>query len=108
MTRTVQIRATADRDITQAVAYLASEASPKIARDFVLALERALRTLGEQPAIGSPRFGEILDVEGLRTWPLGRFPYLAFYRFDDVHVDLWRVLHTRRDIAASFKKGSGG
>ena len=34
----------------------------------------------------------------LRAWPLDQFPYLMFYVAEVDRVEVWRVLHTRRDI----------
>lgn len=91
-------RALATRDVDQAVAYYLDEASEKIALRFVDALEEAYTHIGRQPAAGSPRYAHELGIPGLRSWPLRRFPYLVFYveRLD--HVDIWRVLHGRREI----------
>jgi toxin ParE1/3/4 len=36
----------------------------------------------------------------VRSWPLQRFPYLVFSVLDDEAVDIWRVMHARRDIPA--------
>lgn len=41
-----------------------------------------------------------LDLPGLRFWPLTRFPYLVFYFKQSDCLDVWRVLHGRRDIPA--------
>ena len=35
-----------------------------------------------------------------RFWPLGRYPYLVFYIERDEQIDVWRVLHEKRDIPA--------
>jgi toxin ParE1/3/4 len=39
-----------------------------------------------------------LNLPGLRSWPLTRFPHLVFYVERPEHIDVWRVLHGRRDI----------
>jgi len=69
-------------------------------RCFIAALERAYAHLGRQPATGSPRWAHELGLPGLRAWPLTRSPYLVFHVERAGHVDVWRVLHTHRDIAA--------
>ena len=48
-------------------------------------------------------FVVILGVRrhGRRVLPVGRFPYLVFYVFDDAAA-VWRVLHTRRDIPSAI------
>jgi len=44
------------------------------------------------------RYGHELGLAGLRAWPLSHYPFLVFYLERDDLVDVWRVLHTRRDI----------
>jgi toxin ParE1/3/4 len=44
------------------------------------------------------RFAWELDSPDLRCWPLARFPYLVVYVEHADHIDVWRLLHTRRDI----------
>jgi len=41
-----------------------------------------------------------LNLPGVRFWPLTRHPYLVFYVERDDHIDVWRVLHGRRDVPA--------
>ena len=67
--------------------------------DFpVVALYR--EHLGRHPATGSPRYAHELNLPGLRSWPLTRYPYLIFYVERPDHVDVWRVLQGQRDIPA--------
>ena len=49
---------------------------------------------------GENIYGHELEIPGLRSWPLPRYPYLVFYMEHDDHVDVWRVLHAERDIPA--------
>jgi len=58
--------------------------------------------IARQPATGSPRYAHELDLPGLRCWPLRRYPYLVFYVELPRHVDVWRILHRRRDIPAAM------
>jgi toxin ParE1/3/4 len=39
-----------------------------------------------------------------RTRALKRYPYLAFYVERDDHIDVWRVLHTQRDIPTRMQE----
>jgi len=39
-----------------------------------------------------------LGLEGLRVWPLRRFPMLIFYQERPDTIDVWRILHAQRDI----------
>jgi len=65
---------------------------------FIDALEQAYGHLSRNAATGSPRYAHELGLAGLRAWPLTAYPYLVFYLERDDHIDVWRVLHTRRDI----------
>jgi toxin ParE1/3/4 len=43
-----------------------------------------------------------LVIPDLRCWPLPHFPYLLMYVERDAAIDVWRVLHTRRDIPSTL------
>ncbi len=92
------LRALAAADIEAAVAYYRDEAGEQVALDFVDALEAAIETLRDRPLIGSLRFAYELEIPELRSWPVEAFPYLLFYVPDAERVDVWRVLHAKRDI----------
>ena len=93
-----QLRATAEQDIEEAVAYYRDEGGLETALEFVDALEAAIVDLCDHPLIGTLRFAFELEIPNLRSWSLRRFPYLVFYVPDDDRIDIWRVLHARRDI----------
>ena len=95
-----QLRSTAEHDIEQAVAHYRDERGPELALDFVDAFEAAIADLCHHPFIGTLRFAFELEIPELRSWPLPRFPYLVFYVPTDKHIDVWRVLHARRNIPA--------
>ncbi len=90
----------ASRDVDEAIAHYLGEGSEAAALGFIDALEQAYSHIGRHPATGSPRYAHELDLPGLRTWPLRRYPYLVFYVERDDHIDVWRVLHGQRDIPA--------
>jgi toxin ParE1/3/4 len=48
-----------------------------------------------------------LNLPGLRSWPLTRYPYLVFYVERSDHVDVWRVLHGQRDIPGWMQEPDG-
>lgn len=93
-------RESASRDVEEAVDYYLSEAGEKLALGFIEELEQAYLQIASQPAIGSPRHAHELNLPGLRFWPLQRYPYLIFYVDLPSHIDVWRVLHSQRDIPA--------
>lgn len=96
----VVLRRQADRDVEAALDHLRSEAGESVAYGFVAALAEACRHLSSNPATASPRYGHELGLPGLRSWPLRRYPYLVFFVERDDHLDVWRVLHAKRDIPA--------
>jgi len=99
-------REKAHRDVEDAVAhYLAEDAEPA-ALGFIDALEKAYSHIGRHPATASPRYAHELNLPGLRSWPLTRYPYLVFYVEHPDHVDVWRVLHGQRDIPAWMQEPS--
>ncbi len=76
---------------------------PDSLRSFVdeqVAFEKACAHTGRHPATGSPRYAHELNLPGLRTWSLARYPHLVFYTERSDHIDVWRVLHGQRDIPA--------
>ena len=95
--KSLQRRRLADQDVADAVDHYFNE-SPALALRFVDALEQACRHSQKRPATGSPRYAHELDIPGLRCWPLKRFPYLVFYSERSDAIEIWRVLHGRRDI----------
>lgn len=100
--RSVQLRERAAADIDQAVGYYLAEADTEVALRFVDAIERAIGQISRSPHAGSLRFSYELDIPHLRVRPLTRFPYLVFYVVRDEVVDVWRILHTRRDIPSTM------
>jgi toxin ParE1/3/4 len=96
----IVLREAARRDIDAALDHYSAQAGEVVALGFVDELEHAFRDIGRHPAAGSPRYGHELELPGLRTWPVRRFPYLIFYVERAEDVDVWRVLHARRDIPA--------
>lgn len=92
------LRERARRDVEEAVAFYLEEAGPDVAGRFIASVERLLEEMATHPEAGSPRFAQELGLPGLRARLLGDFPYIVFYLPTDALVDVWRVLHARRDI----------
>ena len=93
-------RALASRDVDQAIEHYLDEGGERVGLGFIDALEKAYRYIARHPASGSPRYAQELDLPGLRVWPLKRYPHLVFYVERDDHIDVWRVLHSQRDLPA--------
>lgn len=100
----VVLRDRARRDIEDAVEYYLAEAGSAVALAFIDSVEDAQRTIGERPAVGSPRYAHELGVPGLRFRSVVRFPYLIFYVDRDEEIDVWRILHAARDIPARMRE----
>jgi toxin ParE1/3/4 len=93
-------REQAQQDVEDAITYYLAEDAEATALGFIDALEQAYAHIGRHPATGSPRYAHELNLPGLRSWPLTRYPYLVFYVERPDHVDVWRVLQGQRDIPA--------
>ena len=99
-TKPVVPRAPTTRDVEDAIEYDLNAGAEQAALGFLDALEQAYAHIGRHSATGSPRYGHELNLPGLRSWPLTRFPYLVFYVERPDHIDAWRLLHASRNIPA--------
>lgn len=90
-------RGRADADVADAIDRYLGE-SVEAALGFIDALESALAHIARAPATGSPRYAHELNIPGLRFWQCKRYPYLVFYVERAGGIDVWRVLHGKRDI----------
>jgi toxin ParE1/3/4 len=93
-------RELANRDVEEAIDHYLKEGAAQAALGFIEALEQAYAHIGRYPATGSPRYAHELNLPGLRSWPVSRYPYLVFYVEGDDRIDVWRVLHAKRDLPA--------
>ena len=73
-----------------------------IAADFVREMDACMQRIERFPEAGSPRYADLLDVEGLRFSIIERFPYLVFYFERPDCLDIVRVLHQHQDIPGIF------
>ncbi len=95
-------RAQASADITAAVTHYLGEADANLADRFIDEVESAIGAIAEAPGTGSPRFGDMLQLPGLRSRRVAGFPFLIFYVEADRRIEVWRVLHERRDLAGTL------
>jgi toxin ParE1/3/4 len=93
-------RELANQDVEETLEHYLSENAEQAALGFIDALEQAYAHIGRHPATGSSRYAHALNLPGLRSWPLTRYPHLVFYIELEDHIDVWRVLHGQRDIPA--------
>jgi toxin ParE1/3/4 len=98
----VRLRQLAAADLDDASECYRVEVSEQTALDFIDAAERGIKRIGRSPHVGSLRFAYEFAIPDLRAWPLQRFPYTVFYVVNDDGIDVWRVLHTRRDLPATL------
>jgi toxin ParE1/3/4 len=88
----------AEQDMREAIVWYRQQGGRDLALKWTDAVEVALGHIGKHPAAGSPRYAAVLQIGGLRFWPIRKFPYLAFYLEHDSRVDVLRILHAERDI----------
>jgi len=98
----IRVRPRARRDIDAAFGHYLDEAGAEVALRFADEVEQALHLLARQPGLGSHRHAAWLRWPALRSWPLRPWPYVVLYQQLQDHLDIVRVLHTARDIAASL------
>ena len=103
MAKLVRLRQLAAADLEGASEQYRRDAGEQTALDFIDAVERAVKRIRRSPQVGSLRFAYELAVPDLRAWPLQRFPYVLFYVVTDEEIDVWRILHTRRDVPATLE-----
>jgi len=101
-------RERANRDLDEVIEHYLNVDAEQIALGFIAAVENAYTHIARHPATGSPRYAHELNLPGLRSWPLTRYPHLIFYIERDDHIDVWRVLHGNRDIPAWLQVERGG
>lgn len=103
MTRKAVVpRLAALNDIDDAFDYYGREGGRQLALRFADALMAVLDGVATRPATGSTRYAHELQLTGLRSRTLKRFPYMVFYVEHAAHIDLWRVLHSKRDVLSSL------
>jgi toxin ParE1/3/4 len=97
-------RERAQQDVEDAIEYYLEQDAEQAALGFIDALEHAYTHISRHPASGSTRYAYELNLPGLRTWPLKRYPHLVFYVEETDHVDVWRVLNGQRHIPAWLRE----
>lgn len=91
-------RASAVQDIEDAVDHHLSQAGEAVAFGWIDDLEQTFEQLGAHPGAGSTRWDRELGLPCMRSVSLRRHPYVVFYVDREDVVDVWRVLHQRRDL----------
>ena len=90
------------QDEEEIVQYYEQTSLEQVALSFINALDQAFSQLSRYPQMGSPRPEYDLDLNGIRSWSLKRFPHLIYCEIQGNHIELWRILHPKRDIAQTM------
>lgn len=94
----LEIRPSFDADLTDAGAYLLSEASEQVLDRFLAAVGEAIESIVQWPNIGSAALAEEVAIEGLRTRRVAGFPHQIIYLTNGQDVAICRVIHGQRDL----------
>jgi len=98
------VRAQARADLRAEIVYYRKHAGRPIAHQLALAADDALQHLQQNPGTGSPRIGQVLEIPGLRSWRVSRFPLIWFYIERPDCIDVLRLLGERQDILAILNR----
>lgn len=98
--KTAVLRPQALSDQQSEVRYYRQKGGTRVAVKVAKATNAALDQIELDPGIGSPTLGERLDIPGLRTWRVAKFPLLWCYFERRDHLDVVRLLGERQDIEA--------
>ena len=100
MTAHITRRPLARRDVIAAAKSIARD-NPVAADDFIYAVRTTETNLLESPGTGTPRAFSHPALAGTRSHTVTGFrKYLIFYRSKDDGIEIIRVLHGARDLAA--------
>lgn len=92
------LRPQARRDRQDEIRYYRVKAGEQVAQSFIAASRKALEQLQQNPGMGSPRIGRILEIPGLRSWRVSGFPSMWIYFERDDRLDIVRLLGERQDV----------
>ena len=94
------VRPLAKSDLDEQAKYIASD-NLEAALRFLDAAEAAFERLRSSPRIGRRREFTRRELSGVRSWPVPGFEkHIVFYRADAGSIEVLRVLHSARDLAA--------
>ncbi len=103
MAKPVRLRQLAATDLEGASAYYRQHVGEETALEFLDAAQRGIQRVSRSPNVGSLHFAYELGIPELRAWPLQRFPYVVFYVVGNDEIDVWRILHARRDLPTALQ-----
>jgi toxin ParE1/3/4 len=89
-------------DLNEQAKYIQMD-SPQAAIRFLAAAETTFQRLAAMPELGERQEFGRNELAGLRVWQVQGFEnYLIFYRPAEGGIEVLRVLHAARDVAAVF------
>jgi toxin ParE1/3/4 len=100
----VHFRPRAVVDLRETASSLSIEASEEVAERFLGAVQETANTLVNMPGIGALCAFHHPSLKDTRRIPVTGFEnWLVFYQVTKEHIDVIRVMHGARDIAAIFE-----
>jgi len=96
--RVFKVHELASQDIHSVINHYIDLQAAKAGTEFLAALEKAYKFISLFPDAGSKRLGISMRLPELRTWSLTKFPYSLIYMCDAQGVDIFRLLHHKRDM----------
>ena len=107
MSRRIRKQRAARADLLEHFVYTAEKYSVELAERFFAATEEAFDRLLDHPELGVRRHYRNARLSDLRMWPIPGFSkYLIFYLPTDDGIQIVRILHGSRNVAALFSDGS--
>lgn len=105
MSRRVNFREVAESDLDEQYLFLACR-STRLALRFYEAVQSTASRLAESPDLGT-RLDSIMNLEtNILVWKVDGFPnHLLLFLATPVGIDVVRILHASRGIAAMFESG---
>ena len=89
-------------DIIDIICYL-RENSPPAAKRFRANVRTSLQQLASNPLIGRPDIFDHPKLQDIRRWSVRGFPnYLIYYRVEQSHLLIIRILHGARDVGTTM------
>ena len=93
-----RLRPLAKEDRKSEVRYYREKAGPQVAVRLVAKMSATLEQIQTNQGIGSPRWGHLAEIDGLRAWRVTDFPLTWLYIERADHLDVIRLLGERQDI----------
>ena len=85
--------------------YLVNRDLPEIASRFKDAVKRTVREVSLHPQIGAPVHSRNLHLQGLRAWPVQRFPAIrVYFVVEKQTLKVLRILHGKQNVRKILEK----